>query len=185
VGPIGSGKTEAVQIFERDFGYQVVNSGQVLASLLNVPAVTESTRLQFQKAAWAFIRKPSGPRLLAEAIAGAVNAKGSQRILIDGIRQLATLAELRFKVIERGLGTVYIHTPFATAFDFYRLRAQTQTPSSSVTIEDFLKVRSSDVEMEVSTMINTADAVLYNWTGKVFFARMVRAFHGSIGRDRG
>ena len=47
IGPVGSGKTIATEVFKNDYGYQEVNSGKVLASILRIPPVPKTSRLHF------------------------------------------------------------------------------------------------------------------------------------------
>jgi predicted NUDIX family phosphoesterase/dephospho-CoA kinase len=160
VGQIGSGKTETSDFFEEEMGYTVVNSGRVLAKILGRPAVTESHRDQFQLDAAAFIEDPAGPVELASAIAAEVEASGSSKVVVDGIRQRATYAALREEVARR-VAMLYIHAPADVALRFFQARADTKP-----TMLDFARVREAPVEAEVPSFLEIADAVLFNWYGR-------------------
>lgn len=168
LGQVGSGKSEATRILRDEFGYEEINTGQVLAKIMGLPPVTEETRAVFQEAAWKFIASSDGPRLLAEAIWAEVPSKRANFILIDGIRQRATLDELKRLAGYRQVRLLYIHTPPDVAYQFYRQRG------ASVSIYDFLKVRDAAVEEEIAGMLNVCDAVLYNWTGRIEFRDVIR-----------
>lgn len=160
VGQIGSGKSEVAQALKR-LGYQSLNSGELVAQLIAQPKVKPSTRVAFQQAAHAFISAPGGPERLAEVISAHVDALGTDRVLIDGIRHPATLAHLRRLRGRQRVPLLYVAAAPDTAYNFYRTREL-----KKASMEEFLAVRDSPVEQEVHLMLEEADAILYNWLGK-------------------
>ena len=168
LGEVGSGKSEATRVLRDEFGYSEINTGVVLAKLMGIPPVTEETRTGFQERAWQFITAREGPKRLAEAIWADVHTLSSKTILIDGIRQQATLDEIKKLAGSWYVDLLYIHAPPDVAYSFYRNR------DAALTIHDFLKVRDAPVEREVGTMLTACDAVLYNWTGRVGFHETIR-----------
>ncbi len=180
LGQVGSGKSEATAILKENFGYKEINSGRVLAQLLEIPPVPETPRQEFQFAAWQFIKSPLGPQRLAQAIWCELERLQSDRILIDGIRQRSTIEELRSLSTGRKLGMLYVHTPPDIAYDFFRQRGN----SSDVGIHDFLKIREAPVESEVGNLIGASDAVLYNWSGRPQYRQVVMSLMKSLGTSR-
>ena len=168
VGQIGSGKTEAAELFQEQFGYTVVNSGEVLAGILERAAVTEATRAEFQDAAEAFISEPDGPDILARAIADEVRASGNERVCIDGLRQLATFDALR-QHAGRRVAMLYVHAPPDVAYEFYKARS-----GQEHSVLEFAAAREAKVELDVEHLIAVADAVLFNWYGRSAYRRAVR-----------
>lgn len=160
-GEIGSGKTEATEILTSEFGYVEVNSGRMVAELIGLPRVPITDRSTFQRAARAFITSPGGPEQLARALLRRASDTGSERILIDGIRQVSTLRHLRELAKPRRVGVLFVQTPPDVAFDFYNQRL-----GHHESMMDFFARRNDPVESEVRDMIGEADAVLYNWTGQ-------------------
>ena len=182
VGPLGSGKSEATQVLRRQYGYAEVNSGKLLAELLGRPVVSEETREAFQEAAWEFIERPDGVGLLADAIWRAVMVADSDRVLVDGIRQQATLERLMGLARPRRLGVVYVHTPAHLAFSFYRRRS-----GESVDMLRFYRRRTAAVEGETERFLRSADAVLYNWQGLAAYQEIIRHMMSALAvpeRDR-
>jgi predicted NUDIX family phosphoesterase/dephospho-CoA kinase len=169
IGQIGSGKSEATEVLVKDHGYVEVNSGKVLAGILGLRPVTESTRARFQVKAQKFIRRKGSPERLARAMWKATQKAGGDRVVIDGIRQRATLEAMRALAGNRGIGILYVYAPADVAFRFYRMRAH------NASVGDFIRVREAPVEVETASLIGLADAVLYNWTGR-------RAYRAMIGR---
>lgn len=167
VGRVGSGKSEAATWIAQRLGYRVVNTGQVLAKLLGVPPVPVTPRQSFQDLAWRFIESPAGPAELAKAIAEEAKLGGGG-VVVDGVRQLATLSQLRGLV--GAMGVIYVETPPDIAFRFYRLRLG----GSPVNIQDFLLLRDAPVERDLGPMIREADAVLYNSFGVPRFREAIR-----------
>jgi len=170
MGPVGSGKSEATKVLRDEFGYIEINSGRVLAGLLGIPPVPVTSREEIQRRGMEFITQPTGPTILAAALWREVAGAHEPRILVDGIRQAATLTELSALAKEHGmrLAKVFVHTPPDVAYRFYTTRG-TRLP-----IQDFLKLREADVEREVYSMIGNSDAVLYNWAGKPMYRNAVR-----------
>ncbi len=170
VGQIGSGKSEAADLLQESMDYAVVNSGQVLATLLGRPVVTEESRSEFQAEAQAFIEASDGPDRLASAIAERIDAIDSERIIVDGIRQRATFTALREKAGRR-VAMLYVHSPAHIAYEFYNARS-----GSEHSFLEFAAVREAQVEAEVPTLIGIADAVLFNWQGVEEYRQVVREF---------
>ena len=175
IGQLGSGKSKATEILTNEFGYTEINSGKVLANLLGVPPVSETNRAEFQKRAWNFINSPDGPNQLAQAIWNEVEKYDTSRVLIDGIRQRATFEHLKCLANGQTLGMLYVHTPPDVAYQFYQQRVD-----SVKNIHDFLKVREAPVESEVADLIESADAVLYNWQGNDMYHEALCAFMAKV-----
>ncbi len=176
LGEIGSGKSEAATLLKDKFGYLEVNSGRVLASLLGLPPIPETFRQVFQEAAWQFISRPSGPRTLATALWEQVRSKDTGRVLIDGIRQKATLDELKRLAGSAKIGILFIHALPDVAYQFCKDRYE-----GIENIHDFLKIRDNPVERQIGGMIRYSDAVLYNWTGHTEYQEAIYQLMEAIG----
>jgi predicted NUDIX family phosphoesterase/dephospho-CoA kinase len=170
VGQIGSGKSEAAEVLRQQFGYVEINSGKILAELLGIPPVPVTDRQTFQKAANRFIKRSDGPRRLASAIWRAAQQTNCERVLVDGIRQHSTLGALKRLAGRTRVGLVYIYTPPDVAYYFYALRSRRK-----VTIQDFLRIRDDPVEGEIEKLMSVADAVVYNWTGRLRYQAAIRS----------
>ena len=172
-GQLGSGKTAAARVLAQKFGYRQVNSGHVLASLLGVEPIPVTPRDEFQERAWEFVRKPGAARRLAEAIIEeAVSEPG--RIVIDGVRQRATLDALDDLARSEGLqgiGVLFVETPADIAWRLYRTRE-----SQDIGAAEFYRLRMAPVEIEVPHLIEFADVVVHNWIGRSFEDAVVAAF---------
>jgi hypothetical protein len=179
LGPVGSGKTLATAVLKSDFGYEEINTGRVVAELLGIPPVPTTPRSEFQARAWAFISQPNGPRRLARRLADLVGASRSDRILVDGVRQGATINLLRQDCSGHRVGLLFVHTPADLAYRFYAKRV-----AQGASIADFLAVRSARVESEVQALIGEADAVLYNWTGTLEYRNTIRQMMSELGIRR-
>jgi predicted NUDIX family phosphoesterase/dephospho-CoA kinase len=177
-GEVGSGKTEACNLLKTEFGYGEVRTGLIMAELLGIPPIPETRREKFQKAAGEFISQPHGVERLAQSIQAAVAGIEDRfdRILIDGVRHLATLDRLR--QLDRGkrVGLLYVATPPDVAFEFYRTR---EAPGAS--IHDFLRVRDAPGEEEVKDLLTRADAVINNWFGRQQYLDALRRLMGYLG----
>lgn len=179
VGEIGSGKTETSRVLVRDFGYSEVNSGQVLAELLDLPPIPSTPRIPFQAAAHHFISSVDGPTRLAAAILERSHAAAYDRILIDGVRQRATLASLRSLAgREHRMAILFVHTTVDVAYELYQRR------EGVLPFPAFVSLREAPVEKDVASLIDLSDAVLYNWTGRRGYRRVVRRLMHELGVTR-
>lgn len=175
LGSVGSGKSEAATVMCREFGYKEINTGKLVASILGLPAIPATPREVIQVKAWEFIQTPDGPERLAKAIWNKALKLDGMSILINGIRQRRTIAKLRELAGNDRVGLLFVHTPTDLAYKFYKDRE-----SPDLSIFDFLKLRSAPVEGEVEGMIESSDAVLYNWTGKGRYQQAVRSLMREI-----
>lgn len=176
IGGIGSGKSAATNILKKEFGYSEINSGRVMADLLGIPPVPTTAREEFQQRAWSFIQRQQGPRRLAERLFQAA-AQANENVLIDGVRQRATIEELMRLAAPRRVAVLFVHTPPHIAYQFYQERR-----NRPLDIHKFLALCDAPVELEVKKLIAIADAVLYNWTGKLRYEHSVRKLMEEIHR---
>lgn len=176
IGAAGSGKTLATEVLKADFGYEEINSGKVIASLIGSPPIPETPRSEFQRKAWAFISSSDGPERLAKLLLEAAKALDAPRVLIDGIRQRATLDALRSMAVDTRIGIIFVHTPADQSYRFYSSRI-----AQGASVSDFLAARSAQVESEVESLILYADAVLYNWTGQLQYRQTIHALMAELG----
>ena len=160
-GSIGSGKSITTQSLCERAGYTQVNSGAVLAGLLNLPPVPETPREVFQTAAHEFISEDSGPENLAKALLQAAESVDSGKVIIDGIRQLATLECLK-RFASRRVATLFVQTPPDVAYRLYSVR---EASNPDLGLSEFMKIYNAPVESEVRHMIGDADAIIFNWFG--------------------
>jgi len=174
VGGIGSGKSAATKLLTDHFNYTEINSGRVLADLLTLPPVPTTNREEFQKHAWRFIKRSSGPTKLARALLRHAKVSAPP-VLIDGIRQRATLDELRRLATPTKVAVLYVHTPPHVAYKFYSDRNQ-----GGLGLAEFLRLCEAPVEADVRKMIAAADVVLYNWTGKLKYEEAVRSLMAEV-----
>jgi len=162
IGPVGSGKTLATEVLKNDFGYQEINSGRVMAELLGIAPVPDTPRPEFQEKAWSFIRKRHGPERLAGELLYIAKSNNNPRVLIDGLRQRSTLRSLRSLCSGIKVGVIFVETPADLAYSFFSERI-----AQGASMAQFLDARKASVECEVYDLIDDADAVLYNWTGRL------------------
>lgn len=168
IGGIGSGKSAATKILTAEFDYSEVNSGKVMAALLHIPAVPQTPRAEFQTKAWSFISSPDGPSRLASALAEAAD-QASGRVLIDGIRQRETIEALKQLAGPVKIALLFVYTPPHIAYQFYEERS-----GGRMSISTFLELHNAPVETDVKKLIADADAILYNWTGRLSYEQAVR-----------
>lgn len=175
IGAVGSGKSEATKILCNEYNYNEINTGKLVANILNIPQIPITTREEFQSKAWDFITSSDGPKTLANAIKNELERADSDRILIDGIRQIETLNIIRKSLKYISIGIIYVHTSPDLAYKFYAERER-----NNCTIFDYLNVRNSLVEKEVEELIGVADAILYNWAGIFQYRQTIRSLMNNI-----
>lgn len=183
IGTIGSGKSSATSFFNRKLGYQTINSGQILSKILDIPPVPHTPRDKFQEHAERFISSSDGPRVLAKEIAHAAKRYDVPRLIVDGIRHLETLRYLR-QYAHVDVPVLYIHTDPDIAYELYKSREAPQ--STDFTVESFMKLYTAKVEANVAYLIDEADAIVFNWSGKDQYGQTLEALAEELrlGRKR-
>jgi predicted NUDIX family phosphoesterase len=179
IGPVGSGKTVATEVLKNEFGYREINTGRVMAELLDIPPVPQTPRREFQQKAWQFIQRSDGPARLARRLVEIARNIDSDRLLVDGLRQKATLDALRSLCRGSRMGVLFVQTPADLAYSFYAERI-----AQGASIQEFLDVRNAAVEAEVDDLLTEADAVLYNWTGRLKYKKTIRSMMANLGIAR-
>jgi predicted NUDIX family phosphoesterase len=162
-GSIGSGKSWATSFLSRNYSYEALNSGKVLASILGLPPVPKTPRAEFQDAAWEFISTVGGPDRLADELIRRAEEMGDGRVIIDGIRQVETLLRLQEKASCQ-MALLFVHTTPDVAFHLFTAR-EARGEEKRVDQVSFMKRYSAPVEQEVRYLMNSADVVMYNWFG--------------------
>ncbi|MCZ4367453.1 HTH domain-containing protein [Sulfitobacter dubius] len=177
VGGIGSGKSSATKIFVEQFGYAEVNSGRVLADLLSIPPVPHTPRDVFQGQAWDFITRDDGPDRLARALIQAAAATESPYVIIDGVRQQSTLASLR-KLADGALALIFV---YATPDLALKLYCQREGLEETTYEKEFFQAIGASVESDINHMMNSADAVIYNWSGEADYLNVLSSMVEELG----
>lgn len=154
VGEIANGKTWLSSALTQAIGYRVVSASAVLRRILGVGDMPEEGRLKFQTIALRFIKSESGPDKLAEGIVSEINQLSGDVVIIDGIRQLTTLAALRKLIPD--LIVIYIDCPRDLAYRNYC----TRLPGASAI--QFAAVREHQVEADLPLFRFESDAILNN-----------------------
>jgi predicted NUDIX family phosphoesterase/dephospho-CoA kinase len=179
VGQVGSGKTEACNLLRDEFGYYVIRTGRLMAELLGLPPIPETPRAQFQAEAARFIGRGDGIERLARTICSELEKAERGRVLVDGVRQVATFERLKAFLGTGRLGLLYVETPPDVAFEFYQSRED-----ASVGLMKFLDVRDGPGEEEVRAFLGQADGVVYNWFGRTRYLSAVRELMTALGVER-
>lgn len=159
VGALGSGKTEACAVLQEQFGYARVSTGEVLSALLGLPLVPTTERRLFQERAWAFVSRPEGRNRFADAIlreAHAIPNPRRNRVVIDGIRHVATLESVEARLESRA-GVLLIDTPPDHAYRQFTLRE-----GARIQIPDYCGLRNAPAEGDLASLAARADATIYN-----------------------
>jgi predicted NUDIX family phosphoesterase/dephospho-CoA kinase len=174
VGTIGSGKTEVSTLLKEKFGYQAVNTGELVQSLIG-QSIKDKGRGAIQTLAQTFIKSESGPERLAEAIVQQIKNVPNKPHLIDGLRNLSTFELLR-KKLSGNLTLLYVESTVDNAFLFYRNRE-----NPNVTFSEFIEILSHPVESEIAHFLRRANVVIFNHgTKRSYQIEVQRYFRGEL-----
>jgi hypothetical protein len=77
---------------------------------------------------------------------------------------------------DKKIGIIFVQTPADQAFSFFASRI-----AQGASMTEFLETRSAEVEREVEGLISSADAVLYNWTGRPQYRETIEALMNELG----
>jgi predicted NUDIX family phosphoesterase/dephospho-CoA kinase len=174
VGTIGSGKTEVSTILQRDFGYTLVSTGELVQELLGV-TMQEIGRNKVQTLAHAFIQSLTGPELLADAIFQQIKRAPDSPHLIDGLRNVRTFELLKRK-LRGNLTLIYIDSTVDNAFSFYRARE-----NQRVGFNEFIEILQHPVEADIQHFLRRSNVVIFNHGSKRSYQQEVhRYFKGEL-----
>lgn len=154
VGEIASGKTIICEILNEKLKFHHISTRKCVAKLIQMDDFGIQDRTEFQKKAEIFINKIDGPFLLAQAINIEID-KDERVSLIDGIRHLETLREL--KKLHPKLIVIYVESTRDDSFRNYCNRS-----NGIATIDQFREVRHHPVEEEIQQIKYEADAYIFN-----------------------
>ena len=170
IGGIGSGKSFATRHLKENYGYQEINSGKALSEILGIAPVPHTPRLEFQQAAWQFISSPGGPERLAAKLLADVAKSGHDRVIIDGIRQMSTLRNLK-ETSTIPVTQIFVHATPDLAMQLYKNREGNEDIDPLV----FMDMINAEVERDISALMHDADAVIYNWLGETDYSQTLDA----------
>jgi predicted NUDIX family phosphoesterase/dephospho-CoA kinase len=172
VGSIGSGKTEASRILEKDFGYTFISSGKILQELMGSPSLAKIGRHQFQNLAYSFISNQNGPTTLANKILDLINVKPDLKYVVDGIRNIKT-----FNILKSSLGKdcslIFVESTPDNCFKFYQKREGTLATST------FFDYINHPVEQDIKPILGKANIVVYNHGSLLSFQSQIKKFFKS------
>ncbi|MEX2160984.1 MAG: HTH domain-containing protein [Anaerolineales bacterium] len=156
VGQIGSGKTLACQVLEKEFGYRLIRGSEVLKPLLGYSPGEAVPRRRLQDEGYRFINGPDGHEKLALSIFEYLSQNPSKRCVIDGLRYPETLEALMPK-LDVPVTVVYIESPITTLLEYHNSREGEQ-----LSLQEFEEIVFHPVERHVGRFFELADIVIYN-----------------------
>ncbi len=154
VGEIATGKTIICELLSERHGFHYVSTRKCVARLIEMRDFGTKDRTQFQKKAEKFISEKDGPFILAQEIKKEIE-KSTDFTVVDGIRHLATVKELRKLYPE--LTLIYIDSSRNDSFRNYSNRSK-----GKANLDQFREVRFHPVEKEIRLIKWEADAYIFN-----------------------
>lgn len=154
VGEIATGKTIICELLSERLGFHYVSTRKCVARLIEMRDFGTKDRTQFQKKAEEFITAKDGPYNLAQEIKKEIE-KSNDFTVVDGIRHLATVKEL--KKLYPELTLIYIDSSRNDSFRNYSNRSK-----GKANLDQFREVRFHPVEKEIRLIKWEADAYIFN-----------------------
>jgi predicted NUDIX family phosphoesterase/dephospho-CoA kinase len=158
VGYIGSGKTEACRLLEREFGYIQIPCSRILQDILGCESSTIIDRRKLQNLGFQFINQEGAHDRFAEAILDYMKAEQGQRFVLDGLRYVETLEALEYLLGKR-ITVIYIESTVDNLYQYYRLR---ESAESLVGFTEFLEIISHPVEGQTERFWPQSHITIYN-----------------------
>lgn len=159
IGEIASGKSTVCRILA-DSGFFVVNTGRVVASIIESSPVRDDSRPAFSGRAAELISTTQGGERLARGIHQASNASPADRVAIDGMRQLNTMGELKKLIAPERLYIAYVESSLDLAVRRFAERAKLD--DLGVAAATLARHRGLPVEREITRFKEIADVRLHN-----------------------
>ena len=170
VGYIGSGKTEACNLLEKEFGYILVPCSRIMQEIIGCPPIDEIGRERLQNYGEKFIKEENGHERLSQGIIEFMKKHPGKKFVLDGLRFPETFQTLQ-KKSGKQIAVIYIETTIDNLYDYYVNREAKNYP-----FEEFLKTLSHPVEREIERFRLEADITIYNHGSKEFYIKELRNF---------
>ena len=151
---MASGKTILAEILVKKLEFNSVSTRLLVAKLIGMNDFGTSNRTDFQTKAAQFIKSGNGAARLAKEIKTVIG-KTSRWTVIDGVRQVATLKNLRS--FFTNLTVLYIDSSRDDAFRNFQKRT-----GRNATLDEFRKFRFHEVEKEIPLLKYESDAYIFN-----------------------
>ena len=155
VGEIGSGKSEVAKFLSGNFNMEYISSRDSIKEILNKEDFGKGSRTEFQNAALEMIANENGINSLTEKIVEKIKYVNNRKIILDGIRNVATLEKL--KKIFPTLIVIYIEMSKDKAFELFK-----KNRDVTASIHDFRSERSHEVEREIPLFLSRTDIYIFN-----------------------
>lgn len=146
VGHIGSGKTEACSLLEREFGYTLVPCSRVLRELLGCGPIEQIGRKAMQDLGYKFINENGAHERLARGIVDYMRFSHGHKFVLDGLRYPETLTALR-SLIPIPITVLYIESTIDNLYEYYKARHAKE--AEELSFRDFLDIVYHPVEREI------------------------------------
>lgn len=156
VGYIGSGKSKACELLEREFGYINVRCSKIMAEIIGCESIDEINRNNLQEAGYSFIHNDNGHNKLAQGIIDFMSNNPGCCYVIDGLRYPETYSALVEK-LKRPITIIYIDTLIENLWKYYNGRYHIP-----MTFNEYLNIISHPVEKTVQRFRSIADIVIHN-----------------------
>ena len=176
-GYIGSGKTEACSLLEREFGYTLVPCSKLLQNEMKCETIDKIGRKKMQELGHDFITKPNGHKKLAKAIAKFIKSNKSKGFVLDGLRYPDTLKELR-RILKKDITVIYVESTIDSLYKYYvtRENKKDKVDVKNLNFNQFLEIVYHPVEREIERFYPLADVTIYNHGSKEAYLLKIKEY---------
>ena len=109
VGYVGSGKSEACALLEKEFNYKLIRCSRIMQEIIGCGPIEEIGRDKLQDEGYKFITQNGGHERLAQGIVDFMRSHPSDRYVLDGLRYPETLVALQTE-LDRLVTVLYVDT---------------------------------------------------------------------------
>ena len=170
VGQIGSGKTEACSLLEKEFNYKAIKASIILRRILGLSTEENIPREMLQDAGYKFIKSKLGHEKLATEIIKVIRSNPKQCWVIDGLRFPKTCEVLQ-KLYGQKIPIIYIDTLIDNQYKYYLDREHTEK-----SFDEFLEIIDHPAEREIERLWHKADFIVYNHSSLNAYIEQLKEF---------
>ena len=155
-GYVGSGKSMACELLEKEYGYKNIRCSKVMQEIIGCGSIEEIGRRGLQDMGYKFIKEEDGHERLSQGIVELMNNDPNKLYVLDGLRYPETLDVLASK-LNKPITIIYIDTLIENLYRNYRDRNKRQ-----ISFREYIDIISHPVEKVVQQFRPIAGVTVHN-----------------------
>ncbi|WKZ47934.1 MAG: NUDIX domain-containing protein [Anaerolineales bacterium] len=158
VGFIGSGKSVACKLLEKEFGYVHVRCSKIMADIIGYESIESLERRSLQEAGYKLVHSENGHDRLAQGIIEFMSRNPGKHYVLDGLRYVETFSILARK-LNKPITIIYVDKLIENC---WRHHSDSIHINVKPTFNDYLTMIYHPVEKHIQDFRPIANIVIHN-----------------------